>query len=198
MEVNLVVLTGKAEGKEIPLPSSQFVIGRASSCHLRPHSGLVSKLHCVVGRRAGKVVVRDLKSANKTFINGKAVTGTVYVEDGDLLAVGPLQFRFSISGGPAALGQKIRKEQVGWLMEESADSFVMGSDYETKIIELPPQFMDESDAEEITAQSGTDEALPAAVANSEDDPGDRNLSAGRYLREYFDQAESPQDESSQA
>ena len=56
--------------REIPLPSSQFVIGRKSECHLRPKSEKVSKLHCAIGRKGGRVVVLDLKSRNGTLING--------------------------------------------------------------------------------------------------------------------------------
>jgi hypothetical protein len=53
VEARLVVLTGKAKGNEVPLASSQFVIGRGANCHLRPHSELVSKLDCVIGRNGG-------------------------------------------------------------------------------------------------------------------------------------------------
>ena len=68
MEIKLVVLLGKAKGREIPLPPTQFIIGRGSLCHLRPHSEQVSKVHCAIGRKPGnRVFVRDLKSLNKTF-----------------------------------------------------------------------------------------------------------------------------------
>ncbi len=98
MDVKLIVLRGRAKDREIPLPASQFIIGRASRCHLRPHSELVSKVHCAIGRMAGnRVVVCDLKSRNKTFINGKPIAGSVRVSDGDVLTVGPLEFRFSIN-----------------------------------------------------------------------------------------------------
>ena len=38
MEVKLVVVQGRPMGKEIPLPSTVFVIGRGAKCHLRPVS----------------------------------------------------------------------------------------------------------------------------------------------------------------
>src|SRR5262249_47976308 len=62
MEVKLVVETGSARGRVIPLPTTVFTIGRGSKCHLRPHSLEVSKLHCAIAHWAGKVSVRDLKS----------------------------------------------------------------------------------------------------------------------------------------
>jgi pSer/pThr/pTyr-binding forkhead associated (FHA) protein len=183
MEAKLVVLSGKAQGNEIPLPSSQFVIGRGSSCHLRPHSELVSKLHCVIGRRAGHVVVRDLKSANQTYVNDKPITGPTAVQDGDILSVGPLNFRFAITEtSGSSLIQKIEEDDVHWLMKESADSFVMDSDYETKVIHIPPHLM-----KDVGDPAATD-AKPADDANEpvKGNTGDSKLSAGKYLHEYFE------------
>lgn len=168
MVVKLVVLKGKAKGREIPLPSTQFVIGRGSSCHLRPHSGLVSKMHCAIARQpGGMVVVRDLKSRNRTFLNDQPVIGTARVNDGDVLAVGPLQFQFSISsddyGSPI---QSIREENLRWLLEENSDSNSVDSDAETAVIEVPPHLLeDNGDSSEVD------------VNNS--------LTVGKYLREYF-------------
>ena len=73
MEVRLIVREGKSRGRDIPLPSTIFVIGRGQQCHLRPHCRLVSKLHCAIARWAGKVVVRDLKSSNGTYINNHRI-----------------------------------------------------------------------------------------------------------------------------
>lgn len=186
MEAKLVVLSGKAKGNEIPLPSSQFVIGRGSVCHLRPHSELVSKLHCVIGRRAGHVVVRDLKSANRTFINNKAINGTVRVQDGDILSVGPLQFRFSIAPGPDdSLVQRIKPDEVHWLMKESADSFVMDSDYETKIVKIPPHLSNGGSDSDSADAATSEPASQQAVPEDREQVDDKTLSAGRYLHEYF-------------
>lgn len=176
MEVKLVVLVGKAKGREIPLPASQFIIGRGQKCHLRPHSETVSKLHCAIGRSAGYVIVRDLKSSNKTYINDEPINGTVRVNDGDVLGVGPLRFRFAISKSEENVVPKpIREDHFSWLMEAS-DSFEMDSGGETTVVEIPPHLLDD-DVEE-------DEPAGQAVAESADD-SEPDLSAGKYLHEYF-------------
>ena len=168
MVVKLVVLKGKAKGREIPLPSTQFVIGRGSSCHLQPHSGLVSKMHCAIARQpGGMVVVRDLKSRNHTFINNQPVKGTARVTDGDVLAVGPLLFQFAISsddyGSPI---QSVRGENLRWLLEENSDSNHVDSDAETAVIEIPPHLLEEN-------------------GNSSGVEVNNSLTVGKYLREYF-------------
>lgn len=176
MQVKLVVLEGKAKDREIPLPSTQFVIGRATACHLRPHSGLASKFHCAIGRKAGQVIVRDLNSRNGTFVNDKQIHGTMRVKDGDVLAVGPLRFRIAISASqePSPV-QAIREDHVRWLMEAS-DAFDMDSSYDTQIAELPAHLLEaakaQDDAKEMAAESsrGGDSKM---------------MSAGEYLKEYF-------------
>jgi pSer/pThr/pTyr-binding forkhead associated (FHA) protein len=93
MKLSLVVQTpGKTEGMNIPITLSQFLIGRDPQCHLRPASALISKRHCAVLVRNGKVFVRDFDSTNGTFVNDEPVKGEVEVQHQDRLKVGPLSF----------------------------------------------------------------------------------------------------------
>jgi pSer/pThr/pTyr-binding forkhead associated (FHA) protein len=97
MKVSLVVLTaGKAAGQTVPITLSQFIIGRDPQCNLRPASAVISKRHCAVLVKAGKVFVRDFDSTNGTFINDKQVTGEAPLKHDDVLKVGPLAFRVVI------------------------------------------------------------------------------------------------------
>jgi predicted component of type VI protein secretion system len=93
MKLSLVVMTpGKTEGKVIPITLSQFVIGRDPQCHLRPASALISKRHCALLVRDGKIFLRDFDSTNGTFLNDAPVKGEVEVKNDDRLKVGPLLF----------------------------------------------------------------------------------------------------------
>jgi pSer/pThr/pTyr-binding forkhead associated (FHA) protein len=93
MKLSLVVLTpGKTEGKVIPITLSQFVIGRDPQCHLRPASAVISKRHCALLVRDGKVFLRDFESTNGTFLNDQPVKGEVEARNEDRLKVGPLLF----------------------------------------------------------------------------------------------------------
>src|SRR5947209_2164421 len=97
MKLSLVVLTsGKQEGKALAIPLPQFLIGRDPQCHLRPASAAISKRHCALIQRDGKVFVRDFDSTNGTFINDQPVKGEVELHHDDRLRVGPLNFAVQI------------------------------------------------------------------------------------------------------
>jgi len=102
MKLSLVVMTaGKSEGKVIPVTLAQFVIGRDPDCQLRPASALISKRHCAVLVRDGKVFVRDFDSTNGTFVNDEPVKGERELRHQDKLKAGPLLFEVRIEATPA-------------------------------------------------------------------------------------------------
>jgi pSer/pThr/pTyr-binding forkhead associated (FHA) protein len=166
MEVKLVVAEGVAKGRVIPLPPTVFLIGRGPQCHLRPHCTLVSKLHCAIARWAGKVVVRDLKSANGTYINEKRIQAEVRIHDGDTLRVGALAFIFSVKAECDDLMpvQVVREGDVRWLLESPDESGTLKT-ADTKCYEIA----------ELAKEEGG--ALPKVNGNV-------TLSAGQFLRDY--------------
>lgn len=135
MKVTLAVRGGNAAGKEIPIRSPQFLIGRDDSCNLRPSSPIVSKLHCAILIADGAVWVRDLKSTNGTFVNGVKVEDRQLAKHGDQLRVGPLELEIRIEGGaaaepakvekakpPARASKKINEDEISdWLSDEDED-----------------------------------------------------------------------------
>lgn len=102
MKISLMVLsTGSASGKSLPVNVAQFIIGRDPGCNLRPASAMISKRHCAVLVKNNKVSLRDFDSTNGTFVNEAPVKGEVPLKDGDVLKVGPLTFKVVIEGQPA-------------------------------------------------------------------------------------------------
>jgi pSer/pThr/pTyr-binding forkhead associated (FHA) protein len=101
MKVKLVVASGVHAGREILIAGQQFVIGRDPQCQLRPSSPAISKKHCAVILRGGKVFVRDFGSTNGTLVNNEMVVGEVEVGDQASLKAGPLDFKVVIEGAPA-------------------------------------------------------------------------------------------------
>lgn len=96
MKISLVVAQGVHTGKVIPVTSAEFVIGRDPQCQLRPASPAVSKQHCAISARDGKVYLRDCGSTNGTFLNNEQIAGEREVKSGDRLRVGPLEFDLRI------------------------------------------------------------------------------------------------------
>jgi pSer/pThr/pTyr-binding forkhead associated (FHA) protein len=100
MKLSLVVLTsGKSEGKKIPIPQTEFLIGRDPKCHLRPVSPMISKRHCALIVRGDQVFIRDFKSTNGTFVNDQQVDGELELKHGDRLTVGPLRLSIDLEAG---------------------------------------------------------------------------------------------------
>ncbi len=183
MDAKLIVISGRSVGREIPLPSSQFIIGRSPACHLRPHSMLVSKLHCAIGRQAGHVIVRDLNSRNKTYINDEPISNVVRVQDGDILAVGPLQFKLALSestGGPSF----VQKEQLHWLMNNDVDNSELVA-HETVTAPVPPHRSVENQDQEFGVDLNSQES--AESCSSGHTANEAELSAGQFLHDYFQQ-----------
>jgi predicted component of type VI protein secretion system len=97
MKLHLIVLSeGKAKGTKIPVTLSQFLIGRDPQCHLRPASPIISKRHCMIQIKDGKVLVRDFSSTNGTFVNDVPVTNEHELHNDDVLQVGPISFRVEL------------------------------------------------------------------------------------------------------
>jgi hypothetical protein len=106
MEVKLVVQTGKSKGREIAVRAPEFLIGRAEGCHLRPggpSSDRISRKHCALRAKEGRLTVVDFNSTNHTFVNGQQVVGEHELKNGDRLLIGgwlefEVQMTVNVSG----------------------------------------------------------------------------------------------------
>jgi pSer/pThr/pTyr-binding forkhead associated (FHA) protein len=116
MEVKLVITNGKQAGKEIPIKSAKFVIGRNEDCELRPQSHLVSRRHCAILVGADSAAVEDLGSTNGTFLNDEKLVGRHSLKSGDRIKVGLLEVEVQL---PVALGGK-SKPKVESIQEAAA------------------------------------------------------------------------------
>ncbi|MGD0382871.1 MAG: FHA domain-containing protein [Thermoguttaceae bacterium] len=116
MEVKLVVIGGKNQGREIPVTEPEFLIGRSEECHLRPASDRVSRKHCAIRLQEGSATVVDLKSTNHTFVNGEQVISERDLKNGDRLKVGALEFEVQLA---VSVGGKI-KPKVHTIQEAAA------------------------------------------------------------------------------
>lgn len=97
MKVSLVVASGAHQGKVIPIAGQEFLIGRDPQCQLRPASQAVSKQHCGVIIRDGKVYLKDYGSTNGTVLNDAIVKSEErLLSNNDLVKIGPLDFTIRI------------------------------------------------------------------------------------------------------
>ncbi len=121
--VRLLVMTGKARGKAIEIGTPKFLIGRDPSCHLRPNSPTISRLHTTIEQRDGRVFVRDLGAKNSTILNDRVLQGEeAEAIHGDRLQVGPLLFTFALGDHEPDAGARTSTDSAPqWLLPEKDD-----------------------------------------------------------------------------
>lgn len=92
MKAKLVVVGGDIEASsfEIRLPA---VIGRAKNATLSLTQPLISRRHCELYEKNGRLVVRDLGSLNGTFVNNEQIESEHIVEPDQLLTIGTVTLR---------------------------------------------------------------------------------------------------------
>lgn len=99
-----VVLVRFKDGqrRDFPLGDGPVVLGRRQDCDLRIPASNVSRQHCQILIQPKQVLVKDLGSANGTYVNGKRVAESK-LTPGDRLIVGSVVFVVQIDGQPASI-----------------------------------------------------------------------------------------------
>jgi pSer/pThr/pTyr-binding forkhead associated (FHA) protein len=84
-------------GEPISLSKDLVLIGRRQDCDVRLDHKSVSKIHCVLVKTDGLLLLRDLGSTNGTRVNGTRVRRAALLPN-DQLSIA--QYRFRIFLGP--------------------------------------------------------------------------------------------------
>lgn len=96
MKAVLVVNNGVHIGREISLGATQFMVGRATHCDLRPKSEEIGRMHCVFYIDSSTVSIHDLDCEGGTKVNGRPIEGAVQLASGDRINIGPLEFKLKV------------------------------------------------------------------------------------------------------
>lgn len=97
MLVRLKVIRGKANRDVVDL-SIPAVIGRSREADLTVIHPMISRRHCELFKRDGRIMVRDLGSLNGTYLGSLPVKESE-LHAGDTLAIGPLTFQVDFVRG---------------------------------------------------------------------------------------------------
>jgi pSer/pThr/pTyr-binding forkhead associated (FHA) protein len=88
-------------GTEHGVPDTGLLLGRESSCDVVIPAKEVTRRHATVTLSPTGYVVFD-QSANGTFVNDERVTGSQVLRPGDVVRIGPEEFRFdAVAASPA-------------------------------------------------------------------------------------------------
>jgi predicted component of type VI protein secretion system len=92
LQAKLIVVGGEVKTQEVKL-RLPTVIGRGKEANLKVPLALVSRAHCEIRERDGRLFIRDLGSLNGTFVNNYKITTEQPLLPGELVTVGTVTFR---------------------------------------------------------------------------------------------------------
>ena len=98
LNASLKVVSGKDAGKSFRLTAANTVIGRGDQADVRIDDEGSSRQHAAVVYRNLEFRVKDLDSANGTFLNGSEVKEYA-LRSGDKIAVGGTILQFRVEEG---------------------------------------------------------------------------------------------------
>jgi pSer/pThr/pTyr-binding forkhead associated (FHA) protein len=149
MRARLIPLDG---GPPVEITKDLMLVGRKENCDLRLEHKSVSKLHCVIVRTDGLLILRDLGSTNGTRVNGQRVRRAALLPN-DQLHVASVRYKVYLGPDEApaeAYTQRLDADEVARLKgapaarEDEGDSEVIDAPVQTNALpdvypdDLPP------------------------------------------------------------
>ena len=123
MRAQLIPLDG---GPPVEVAKEMTLVGRGEDCDLRLDHKSVSKMHCVLVKTDGLVVLRDLGSTNGTRVNGTRVRRAALLPN-DKLSVANFHFRILFG---AALVAAEQADQTQCIDVHELQKVIAGGDME--------------------------------------------------------------------
>src|SRR5438445_196252 len=123
MRAQLIPLDG---GPAIDIVKDLIVVGRKDECDLRLDHKSVSKMHCIIVKTDGLLLLRDLGSTNGTRVNGQRVRRAALLPN-DQLNIANYKFRIFLGPDDAAEmpaeehTQRINSDDVAALLRRVKD-----------------------------------------------------------------------------
>lgn len=85
-----------ADGSVLMIGEGSGVVGREGTAEFPVPQDSVSRQHARIARQGDSVVVSDLGSTNKTYVNGSPISSDTVLHPGDSVQFGTAQFRYEV------------------------------------------------------------------------------------------------------
>jgi pSer/pThr/pTyr-binding forkhead associated (FHA) protein len=157
MDVNLISVTPKGARKSFALNGPTMTLGRQPDCDVQVPLAKISRRHCQLQINENKIFLRDMKSANGTYVNGEKIIHHELAA-GDIIALADaVKFLVQIDGQPAKIDEQALKPDspVGLPQKEKAATFAGVASAKSKTASKPKleEPIDEDDAEKLLGDS---------------------------------------------
>jgi pSer/pThr/pTyr-binding forkhead associated (FHA) protein len=119
MDATLILFKKDKTRRDFNLEPGKTIIGRQEDCDLRIPLGEISRKHAMVVLDDDTVLIRDMGSANGTYVNNQRVTEQE-LNAGDHIVIGPVVFTVQIDGEPAEIRPAVTKAKPRPLSREVA------------------------------------------------------------------------------
>jgi diguanylate cyclase (GGDEF)-like protein len=94
LRCSLVVYSGGDTGRQIRIDEGRHSIGRSAAASLQIDGPGMSRLHAEITVDSGAAILRDLGSANGSFVGDRRLDRPQRLADGDLLRLGSVLLKF--------------------------------------------------------------------------------------------------------
>jgi pSer/pThr/pTyr-binding forkhead associated (FHA) protein len=134
MRVRLVPLEG---GAPIEIVKDLVLVGRKEDCDVRLDHKSISKLHCVLVKTDGLLLLRDLGSTNGTRVNGQRVRRAALLPN-DQLQIASLRYAVQVATeepgpGPNEFTQQLEGKDLARLIEKADKPGDLESDSDIEV-----------------------------------------------------------------
>jgi predicted component of type VI protein secretion system len=159
MRAQLVPLEG---GTPIEIVKDMTLVGRKDDCDLRLEHKSVSKMHCVIVKTDGLLLLRDLGSTNGTRVNGQRVRRAALLPN-DQVSIANYKFRVSL--GPDAPPAPPAPEEHTQQLD--------AHDVANLLRKAKPQPAEEDSSDDVPAQPLHQNPLPDVYPDDEQGSSDK-------------------------
>lgn len=141
MRVRLVPMEG---GAPLQIAKDLVLVGRKEDCDVRLDHKSVSKLHCVLVKTDGLLLLRDLGSTNGTRVNGQRVRRAALLPN-DQIQIASLRYTVQVGGdepaaAPDEFTQQLDGKELARLIDKSdrPGDLESDSDVEVPVVRTNP------------------------------------------------------------
>lgn len=154
MRVRLVPMEG---GTPIEIAKDLLLVGRKEDCDIRLEHKSVSKLHCVVVKAEGLLLLRDLGSTNGTRVNGQRVRRAALLPN-DQLQLASLRFSVQVvaddpSPAPDEFTQQLDGKEMARLIEKAEKPGDLDSDSDMDVPVVRTNALPDAYPEAVSAKN---------------------------------------------